>query len=75
MRDLSLSLANEVENQLPLTKQEALVKDNDALDLSMYKNNTSYSICIIRISKIRMDEGQIHSYLDYTILLLNNFIF
>ena len=40
MRDLSLSLANEVENQLPLTKQEALVKDNDALDLSMYKNNT-----------------------------------
>ena len=35
MRDLSLSLANDIENQLPLTKQEALVKENDALDLSI----------------------------------------
>ena len=34
MRDLSLSLISEVENQLPLTKEEALVKENDALDLS-----------------------------------------
>ena len=34
LRDLGLHLANEKENQLPLTKQEALVKENDALDLS-----------------------------------------
>ena len=50
MRDLSLSLANEVENQLPLTKQEALVKDNDALDLSMFKNNTV----------VRNTKGEVH---------------
>jgi protein CLEC16A len=34
MRDLSLCLANESEMQLPLTKQEALVKESDALDLN-----------------------------------------
>lgn len=34
LRDLCLHLVNEKENQLPLTKQEALVKENDALDLS-----------------------------------------
>ena len=42
MRDLSLSLINEVENQLPLTKQEALVKENDALDLSLYFQNNFF---------------------------------
>jgi protein CLEC16A len=34
LRDLCLCLGNENENQLPLTKQEHLVKENDALDLS-----------------------------------------
>ena len=34
LRDLCICLTNEKENQLPLTKQEHLVKENDALDLS-----------------------------------------
>ena len=34
LRELCLSLTNELENQLPLTKQEHLVKEKDALDLS-----------------------------------------
>lgn len=34
LRDLSLKLTNEEETQLPLTKQDQLVKENDALDLS-----------------------------------------
>jgi len=38
LRDLCLSVTNEVENQLPLTKQEYLVKENDALDLSINFN-------------------------------------
>ena len=36
LRDLCLKLSSEFENQLPLTKQEHLVKENDALDLSIY---------------------------------------
>ena len=36
LRDLCLKLNNELENQLPLTKQEHLVKENDALDLSKF---------------------------------------
>ena len=35
LRDLCLFLNNQTETQLPLTKQEYLVKENDALDLSM----------------------------------------
>lgn len=38
IRNLCLSLTNEIENQLPLTKQEHLVKENDALDLSNFIN-------------------------------------
>lgn len=34
LRNLCLNLTNEIENQLPLTKQEHLVKENNALDLS-----------------------------------------
>lgn len=34
LRDLCLNLTSEFENQLPLTKQEHLVKENNALDLS-----------------------------------------
>ena len=34
IRSLCLNLINQNENQLPLTKQEYLVKENDALDLS-----------------------------------------
>jgi hypothetical protein len=34
VRNLGLCLTNQNENHLPLTKQEALVKENDALDLS-----------------------------------------
>ncbi|CAF0812734.1 unnamed protein product [Brachionus calyciflorus] len=34
IRNLCLNLTNQIENQLPLTKQEHLVKENDALDLS-----------------------------------------
>ncbi len=36
LRDLCLKLTNDTETQLPLTKQEHLVKENDALDLSYY---------------------------------------
>jgi protein CLEC16A len=34
LRDLCINLTNEKESQLPLTKQEHLVKENDVLDLS-----------------------------------------
>lgn len=34
IRSLCLNLTNQIETQLPLTKQEHLVKENDALDLS-----------------------------------------
>jgi protein CLEC16A len=34
LRDLCLNLSNEKDDKLPLTKQEALVKENDALDLN-----------------------------------------
>ena len=40
LRDLCLHLSNEKENQLPLTKQAALVKENDALDLSKATSET-----------------------------------
>ena len=43
LRDLSLKLTNEEETQLPLTKQEHLVKENDALDLSKKLSSLAYS--------------------------------
>ncbi len=36
LRDLSLTLRQEAETQLPLTKQEECVNVQDVLDLSMY---------------------------------------
>lgn len=36
LRNLCINLTNEIETQLPLTKQEHLVKESDALDLSNF---------------------------------------
>jgi hypothetical protein len=44
LRDLCLHLSNEKENQLPLTKQAALVKENDALDLSMAFKKSFFTV-------------------------------
>ena len=51
LRDLCLNLTNETENQLPLTKQEYLVKENDALDLSK-RQQVSNQLCFNGLSSI-----------------------
>jgi len=47
LRDLCLKLNNELENQLPLTKQEHLVKENDALDL----NSSDLIACTVNLKE------------------------
>jgi protein CLEC16A len=47
LRDLCLCLGNEIETQLPLTKQEHLVRENDALDL----NSSDLIACTVNLKE------------------------
>ncbi|RNA07939.1 CLEC16A isoform X2, partial [Brachionus plicatilis] len=47
IRNLCLNLNNQIENQLPLTKQEHLVKENDALDL----NSSDLIACTVNLKE------------------------
>lgn len=54
IRSLCLNLTNQNENQLPLTKQEHLVKENDALDLSITRFSFFLTMFVFNKQLIRI---------------------